>query len=83
MIGKMIVRVLAVVESQTVARKRVDDPVEDLKEGHKEAEADRRAAAAVLDRASLIVFVRASFMTRPFFSKHQSLAPSLPRRPRG
>jgi|GEM_PF-3005045 len=66
MIGKMIVRVLAVVESQTVARKRVDDPVEDLKEGHKEAEADRRAAAAVLDRASLIVFVRASLKARPY-----------------
>jgi hypothetical protein len=59
-----IVRV-PVVDSKA-ERKRADDLVEDRKEDrkgeevdHREAEVDRRAAAAVLDRANVIVFVRA------------------------
>jgi len=65
-----IVRV-PVVDSKA-ERKRADDLVEDRKKDrkgeeadHKEAEVDRRAAAAVLDRANVIVFVRAGLITRP------------------
>ena len=69
-----IVRV-PVVDSKA-ERKRADDLVEDRKKDrkgeevdhevdHREAEVDCRAAAAVLDRANVIVFVRAGLITRP------------------
>ena len=75
----MIVRVLVAVDTKA-ERKRADDLVEDLKEDrkedhreeeadHKEVEVDRRAAAAVLDRANLIVLVRASLNNSPLTYK--------------
>lgn len=67
----MIARVPVAVDSKA-ERKQADDLVEDHKEDpkgkgadHKEVKVDRRAAAAVLDRDSVIVLVRASLITRP------------------
>jgi hypothetical protein len=60
----MIVRVPAAVDSKA-ERKRADDLVEDHKEDHKEVKEDRRAAAAVLDRDSVIVLCEGEFYNSP------------------
>lgn len=83
----MIVRVPVAVDSKA-ERKHPGDLAEDHKEkeaDHKEAEVDRRGAAvAVLDRDSVIVFVRASLNDSPLLlGMRQCLASSLPSRWRG
>jgi hypothetical protein len=63
----MIVRVPVVVDSKA-ERKRADDLVVDHKEeeaDHKEVKEDRRAAAAVLDRDSVIVLCEGEFYNSP------------------
>jgi len=76
----MIVRVPVVVDSKA-ERKRADDRVEDHKEeeaDHKEVKVDRRAAAAVLDRDSVIA-CEGEFDNSPLLlSVSYFLAPSLP-----